>query len=61
MRLVINTLDGGNLDIADFDASSLMQMLEDWEDINILTFALDTGTAYIPKASITRIDSYDEE
>lgn len=61
MRLVINTVDGGNLDIADFDAASLMQLLEDWASINILAFALDTGTAYIPKASVTRIDSYDEE
>lgn len=61
MKLIINTLDGGNLTIEDFDAPSLMQLLEDWDDVSILTFALDTGTAYIPKASITRIDTFDQE
>ena len=57
MKLVINTIDGGNLSIEDFDAASLMQMLEDWETVNILGFALDTGMAYIPKASVARIDT----
>jgi hypothetical protein len=59
--MVINTLDGGTLDIADFDEESVMPLLEAWQqdETNILAFALDTGMAYIPKAAVARIDIID--
>jgi hypothetical protein len=57
VKVIITTTDGGNLTIEDFDAPSIMQLLEDWETINILAFALDDGMAYIPKNNITRIDT----
>lgn len=58
MRLAINTFDGGALRVEDFDAVSLMQMLDHWDDgPTLLTIALDTGTAYIPKTSVARIDA----
>jgi len=59
MKLVINTVDGGNLTIEDFSVPSLMELLDDWEGIHLLTFALDDGTTYIPKRNITRIDTFD--
>lgn len=59
MRLIVNTKDGEALEIQDFDAASLMTMLEDWEHASILGFALNDGMAYIPKTAITRIDTFD--
>lgn len=60
MQLVINTTDGGNLTVEDFDPASLMTMIEQWDHHSVLTIALDNGVAYIPKAAVTRIDSIDE-
>lgn len=60
MKLVINTIDGGNLTIEDFDPVSVMDMIERWENLPILTIALDTGIAYIPKTAVTRIDTIDD-
>lgn len=60
MKLVINTTDGGNLEVDDFDPASLMAMIEQWDHQSVLTIALDTGIAYIPKAAVTRIDTFDE-
>lgn len=61
MKLIINTLDGGTLDIADFNEESVMPMLEAWQDdgMKLLGFALDTGMAYIPKPAVARIDVID--
>lgn len=59
MKLVINTTDGGNLTVEDFDPVSVMDMLEQWDRHPVLTIALDTGTAYIPKTAVTRIDTID--
>lgn len=61
MKLIINTIDGGHLAIEDFDQSSLTALLEEWdnEPSGLLTFALDAGMAYIPKASVSRIDAND--
>jgi hypothetical protein len=60
MKLVINTTDGGHLTVEEFDPLSVMTMLEQWDRNPILTIALDTGTAYIPKTAVTRIDTIDE-
>jgi hypothetical protein len=59
VKLIINTTDGGNLTVEDFDAVSVMTMLEEWDNHPVLTVALDTGTAYIPKTAVARIDTID--
>lgn len=59
MRLIINTNDGDALEIKTFDAASFMDMLDQWADTDVFTFALNDGMAYIPKAAITRIDTFD--
>ncbi len=59
MKLIINTTDGGNLTVEDFNPASVMTMLEEWDTYPVLTIALDTGTAYIPKSAVARIDTID--
>lgn len=63
MRVVIHTTDGGELNIEQFAAGTLMDLLESFEQDNVrlLTFALDDGLVYIPKTAVTRIDTYDEQ
>lgn len=59
MKLIINTVDGDAMEVADFDAASFMQLLDDWDSSSLLTFTLNDGMAYIPKTAITRIDTFD--
>lgn len=59
MELDIHTLDGGTLNIEDFEQDSVMSLIEDLKDGQLLTFALDDGMAYIPTAAVARIDVTD--
>lgn len=59
MKLSIHTTDGGTLNIEDFAGETVMDMLDNWEESDILTVALNDGMAYIPKRNITRIDTTD--
>lgn len=59
MELDIHTLDGGNLNIEDFDTADLMDLLDGVREGKLLEFALNDGMAYIPAASVARIDVAD--
>lgn len=61
MHIRVCTTDGAELDIEDFDQGSFLELLESWaqDDVRLLTFALNDGLAYIPKAAVTRIDTFD--
>lgn len=59
MELDIHTLDGGNLNIEDFEAADLMDLLDGVRDGQLLEFALNDGMAYIPAAAVARIDVTD--
>ncbi|WMI33010.1 hypothetical protein SEA_PEGGYLEG03_69 [Arthrobacter phage PeggyLeg03] len=59
MKLVVITADGGHLTVEDFDASTLMDLLDSWSTQPYLAFALDNGMAYFASHQVTRIDAYD--
>lgn len=59
MQLSITTTDGGTLHIAEFPATGVMDILEQWDEHPVLTLALNDGMAYLPKANIARIDTQD--
>ncbi|WP_422758280.1 hypothetical protein [Paenarthrobacter sp. C1] len=61
MKIAIHTTDGGQLDIKDFDQGSFMELLNEFgnERTTLLSFALDTGMAYVVKAAVVRIDTFD--
>lgn len=61
MKIAIHTTDGGQLDIKDFDQGSFLELLDEFgnERTHLLTFALDTGMAYVVKAAVVRIDTFD--
>lgn len=59
MELDIHTLDGGTLNIEDFEAADLMDLLEGVREGKLLELALNDGMAYIPAASVARIDATD--
>ncbi|KQR01474.1 hypothetical protein ASF74_07880 [Arthrobacter sp. Leaf145] len=61
MKIAIHTTDGGQLDIKDFDQGSFMELLDEFgnERTTLLSFALDTGMAYVVKAAVVRIDTFD--
>jgi hypothetical protein len=63
LKLVITDIGGGVLTIEDFNAESLFPLLDSmaYDAPAVLTFALDTGTAYIPKRAVARIDAFDSE
>lgn len=59
MELDIHTIDGGTLNIEDFDGSDLMDLLDGVREGKLLELALNDGMAYIPSASVARIDVTD--
>lgn len=62
MKLVITDLGRGVFTVEDFDPASLMDLLDSWTNENpLLTFAVNDGTTYIPKAAVARIDTYDDD
>jgi hypothetical protein len=60
MRVTIRTTDGGAVDIADFDPSTVLDLVEGFEAAepgDLLRFDLDDeAMVYVQKRNVVRID-----